>query len=68
MILVLPSFIYALVYGRLVDRLDEYSSLAGTVMVFLRRMLLTYEMVMIFVMKDKCIDVDSTLLRLVFRV
>ena len=29
-------------------------------LIFMRRMLLTYEMVMILVSKGKCIDVDST--------
>ena len=37
-------------------------------MVFLRRMLLTCKMVMNFVMRGRCIDVDSETLRVVFKV
>ena len=63
MLQVIPSVIPALVFIRLVDRLEEWGSRAETEIVFLIMMLLACEKVMNFVMKDKCIDVDSTSLK-----
>ena len=59
------SVIPALVFIRLVDRHEEWITLAGTEKVFLRRMLLTFVHAMNFVMKGRCISIEITSLRVV---